>query len=121
MRLTRLAVAATAVAAVAVGPATAGAAAPKTVSGTVGPGFSINLTLAGKKVKALKAGVPYRFVINDRSAIHDFHLSGPGVNKQITGVPFTGTRAVVLALKKGTYRYVCDPHSTLMKGSFKVT
>jgi plastocyanin len=119
MRLARIALAAAAVGALAVGPATAGAA-PKTVTGTVGPGFSINLTLAGKKVKTLKAGVPYRFVINDRSAIHDFHLSGPGVNRQITGVPFTGTKAVVLTLKKGAYRYVCDPHSGQMKGSFTV-
>jgi len=24
-------------------------------------------------------------------------------------------------LKKGTYKYVCDPHASVMKGSFKVT
>jgi plastocyanin len=27
---------------------------------------------------------------------------------------------VILALKKGTYTFVCDPHFTSMKGSFKV-
>jgi plastocyanin len=90
-----------------------------TVNGTVGPGFTINLSQGGKKVTQLKAGVAYRFVIDDRAAIHDFHLSGPGVDKVITTVGFTGTKSVVLTLKKGTYRYVCDPHATVMKGSFK--
>jgi hypothetical protein len=37
-------------------------AAPTTVVGKVGPGYSISLTLGGKKVKKLKAGVKYRFV-----------------------------------------------------------
>jgi hypothetical protein len=31
------------------------AAAPKTVTGTVGPGFTIGLVMRGKKVKKLKA------------------------------------------------------------------
>ena len=96
-------------------------AVPKTVNGTVGPGFTISLNLAGKKVTKLKAGVAYRFVINDLSSIHDFHLSGPGLNKVITEVEFTGTKTVVLKLKKGTYRFMCDPHSGLMHGSFKAS
>jgi hypothetical protein len=54
------------------------ASAPKTVQGTVGPGFTIKLTLAGKKVTHLKKGVRYRFQIRDRSPIHDFHLMGRG-------------------------------------------
>lgn len=96
-------------------------AAPKTVVGTVGPDFTISLTLDGKKVNKLKAGVPYRFTVNDRSAAHDFHLSGPGVNKVITGVGFTGTKSVVVTLKKGSYSFVCDPHASSMKGSFTVS
>ena len=96
------------------------AAAPKLVQGTVGPGFTIKLTLAGKKVTKLKSGVPYRFQIRDRSPIHDFHLMGPGVNRVLTGVDFTGTKSVVLKLKKGTYRFVCDPHASFMHGSFRV-
>lgn len=96
------------------------AAAPKLVQGTVGPGFTINLTLAGKKVTKLKKGVPYRFQIRDRSAIHDFHLMGPGVNRVLTSVDFTGTKSVVLKLRKGTYRFVCDPHASFMHGSFRV-
>jgi hypothetical protein len=96
------------------------ASAPKMVQGSVGPGFTIKLTLAGKKVTKLKKGVPYRFQIRDRSAIHDFHLMGPGVNRVLTGVDFTGTKSVVLKLRKGTYRFVCDPHASFMHGSFRV-
>ena len=102
-------------------PAAAPAAsAPKTVRATVGPGFTINLTLGGKKVATLKKGVRYRFLISDRSAIHDFHLTGPGLNRVLTSVDFTGTKSVVLTLRKGTYRFVCDPHSDSMHGSFRV-
>jgi plastocyanin len=98
---------------------TTAAAAPKAVTGTVGPGFTIGLTLAGKKVTTLKAGVPYRFTIRDRSSIHDFHLRGPSVNRVLTGIDFTGTKTVVLRLKKGTYRFMCDPHAAFMHGSFR--
>ena len=103
--------------------ATAGgspAATAKTVNGTVGPGFTIGLTMQGKKVTRLKAGTGYRFVISDRSSIHDFHLSGPGFNRVLTGVDFTGTKSLVLRLKKGSYRFVCDPHSASMRGGFLV-
>ena len=96
------------------------AAAPKTVTGTVGPGFTIGLTMQGKKVTKLKAGTPYRFVISDRADIHDFHLSGPGFNRVLTSVDFTGTKTFVLRLKKGSYRFVCDPHASFMHGSFVV-
>lgn len=101
--------------------ATASAApAPKTVQGTVGPGFTIKLTLAGKKVTKLKKGVRYRFLINDRSPIHDFHLRGPGLDRVLTTVDFSGKRSFVLTLRKGTYRYFCDPHAGFMHGSFRV-
>ena len=97
------------------------AAAAKTVNGTVGPGFTIGLTMQGKKVTRLKAGTAYRFVISDRSSIHDFHLSGPGFNRVLTGVRYTGTKSFVLRLKKGSYRFVCDPHADFMRGSFSVS
>jgi plastocyanin len=97
------------------------APASQVVKGTVGPGFTITLTLGGKKVAKLKAGTSYRFVINDRADIHDFHLSGPGFNRVLTSVEFTGTKSFVLRLKKGTYRYVCDPHAGFMHGRFQVS
>jgi plastocyanin len=97
------------------------AATAKTVNGTVGPGFTIGLTMQGKKVTKLKAGKPYRFVISDRSDIHDFHLSGPGLNRVLTSVEDTGTKSFLLRLKKGSYRFVCDPHSGIMNGRFQVS
>ncbi len=98
-----------------------GAAAPKVVRGTVGPGFTIGLTLAGEKVSRLKAGTVYRLVVADRSSAHDFHLTGPGVNKVLTDVGFTGSKSAVVTLRKGTYRFVCDPHSSSMRGTFTVS
>ena len=97
------------------------AASPKTVNGTVGPGFTIALTMDGKNVTKLKAGVPYRFVISDQADIHDFHLSGPGFNRVLTSVEFVGTKSVMLRLKKGSWSFVCDPHSTIMHGRFRVS
>jgi plastocyanin len=96
------------------------AATAKTINGTVGPGFTIGLTMQGKKVTKLAAGKPYRFVISDRADIHDFHLSGPGLNRVLTSVEFTGTKTFVLRLKKGSYRFVCDPHFSIMHGRFVV-
>ena len=99
--------------------------ATPTLVGTVGPGFTITLTKAGKKVTTLKAG-KYIFKIVDKSTIHNFHLSGPGQNKKFAAagkesVSWTGTASVTVTLKKGTYKFVCDPHATSMKGSFTVT
>ena len=97
------------------------AASAKTVNGTVGPGFTIALTMQGKKVTKLKAGTAYRFVISDRASIHDFHLSGPGLDRVLTGVEYTGTKSFVLRLKKGSYSFVCDPHAGFMHGRFQVS
>jgi plastocyanin len=111
-----------AVAAAALVAAGSSPAAPaKTVNGTVGPGFTIGLTMQGKKVTQLKAGTAYRFVISDRSSIHDFHLSGPGFNRVLTGVEYTGTKSFVLKLRKGAYHFQCDPHSSFMHGRFAVS
>jgi NitT/TauT family transport system substrate-binding protein len=93
--------------------------ATATLEGSVGPGFTITLKQSGKAVKSLKAG-RYLFVVTDKSSSHDFHLTGPGVDKT-TSVGKTGTSRWTVTLKKGTYTYVCDPHKTQMKGSFKVT
>jgi plastocyanin len=100
-------------------------AAPTTAATTklvasVGPGFTITLTKGGKKVTTLKPGT-YAITVNDKSTFHNFHLTGPGVNKK-TGVAFKGTPAKpwTVTLRKGTYRYVCDPHASQMRGSFRV-
>jgi plastocyanin len=111
----QLAIAAVVAALVAVAPATA--ATPR-LTGTVGPGFTITLKKAGKKVAKIKRG-KYVIVIKDLSGAHNFHLKGPGVNKT-TSVSFQGTKTWRVTLRKGTYRFVCDPHAPIMKGSFKV-
>ena len=98
--------------------ASASAATP-TLNAADGPGFTISLKKAGVKVKSLKAG-KYKIVVKDLSNIHNFHLTGPGVNKK-TGVGPKGTFTWTVTLKKGTYKYICDPHASIMKGSFKVT
>jgi hypothetical protein len=41
--------------------------------GTVGPGFTINLTKDGRRVTRLAPGL-YRIVVADRSSIHSFKL-----------------------------------------------
>ena len=100
----------------------AASASPVTLprlTGTVGPSATISLKQGAKKVTSLKAG-RYTFVISDRATFHNFHLTGPGVNKSTT-VGGTGNKTWTLTLKAGTYRYVCDPHAANMKGSFRVT
>jgi plastocyanin len=111
-------VAATALAMVAAGSASA---AIPTLTGTVGPGFTITLTQAGKKVTKLKAGT-YRIVVNDKSSIHSYGLDGPhGFAKDFTSVAFKGTKSFTVALKPGKYKYYCTPHESSMFGNFTVS
>ena len=91
-----------------------------TLKGEVGPGYSIDVEKAGKDLKTIKAGT-YKIKVEDKASIHNFHLSGPGLNKK-TGVSFTGETTWTIKLKPGRYTYQCDPHAALgMKGHFKVT
>jgi plastocyanin len=93
------------------------AALPKLV-GTTGPGFTITLKKSATKVTTLKAG-KYLLTVNDLSNEHNFHLAGAGVNRK-TSVGGKGKVTWTLTLQKGkTYRFVCDPHASTMKGSFK--
>jgi plastocyanin len=94
-------------------------AATPTLTGTTGPGFTITLKKGSSKVTKLKAG-KYKIVVADKSSIHNFHLKGPGVDKK-TSVGGTGNSTWTVTLKKGTYTFVCDPHKTIMKGSFTVS
>ena len=84
------------------------------LSGTDGPGFTITMS-----AKSVKAGM-YTITVHDRSSIHNFHLIGPGVNKK-TSVAAVKTYTWQVTLKRGTYRFICDPHATIMKGVLKVT
>ena len=99
---------------VAAAPATA---ATKLVA-TVGPGFTITLKKAGKKVTTLPAGA-YTITVQDKSNFHNFSLSGPGIKKSTT-VAFVGTKTWNVTLRKGKFAYVCMPHASSMRGSFTV-
>lgn len=106
-------------AALAVGVTAASAASHATkLQAFVKDPASIGLTMGGKKVSSLKAG-KYTIVVKDTAADHNFHLSGPGVNK-LTDIGKKQTVTWTVTLKKGTYKFVCDPHASFMKGSFKV-
>ena len=113
MTRTRLATTVVLAAALAAGPALA-APSIVTLLGSVGPGFEISL----KNTKNLKPG-KYKLSVNDKATGHNFHLKGPGVNVS-TSVGGTGTRTFTVTLKRGTYTFVCDPHASSMKGSFRI-
>ena len=85
------------------------------------PRFHDRADHAGQE-RTLKAGTAYSFVISDRADVHDFHLSGPGFNRVLTSLEFTGTKSLVPRPKEGTtYRFACDPYSGIMHGSFKIS
>lgn len=111
--------AAIALAVLAVGGVASASRATTTLTGAVGPDDTITLTRAGHAVHSLAPG-RYTVVVKDLATDHNFHLFGPGVAKT-TSVGGTGTTRWTVTLKKGTYRFQCDPHATFMKGTFKVT
>jgi plastocyanin len=73
---------------------------------------------AGRKLATVRAGT-YRIKIEDKATIHNFRLRGPGVNRA-TSVPGRAETIWTVRLRKGTYRFLCDPHPQ-MRGSFRVT
>jgi plastocyanin len=103
------------------GPAAA-AEHPSKLIGDVGHGDAFSISLkdpAGKAITNLAAGT-YTLEINDESSIHNFHLSGTGVD-QSTGVGSTGKKTFSVTFKPGTYTFMCDPHAGSMHGSFTVS
>jgi hypothetical protein len=88
------------------------------LAGTVGPGFTITLSKDGNPVTQLAAG-SYTIEVSDEADIHDFHLTGPGVD-ETTGVGETGATTWTVDLQPGEYTFVCDPHAGQMHGSFTV-
>ena len=91
-----------------------------TLVGTVGPGYTIKLTVNGQKVVRLKAG-SYKLTIHDMASIHAWSLDGPkGYAKDFTTVPFVGTKTFTVKLAAGKYKYYCPPHEPTMFGHFTV-
>jgi hypothetical protein len=90
------------------------------LTGTVGPGFTITLKRGTAPVRVLKAGF-YNLTVADKASIHNFQIEGPGLDRAVTTVGFTGTKTVRIHLRRGTYKYYCQPHESSMHGTFKVT
>jgi len=91
-----------------------------TLVGSVGPGFDISLTSQdGEGITTVPAG-SYTIEVNDQGDIHNFHLTGPGVD-EATDVAAVETETFEVDLQAGSYEYVCDPHASSMNGSFEVT
>jgi hypothetical protein len=90
------------------------------LKGSVGPGFDISLsTEDGQAVETLAAG-SYTLEVDDQSDIHNFHLTGTGVDVK-TDVGATGVESFDVTVEAGTYNFVCDPHAGSMNGSFEVS
>ena len=90
-----------------------------TLMGSVGPGFEISLsTDDGQPVETLTAG-SYTVEVDDQSDIHNFHLTGSGVDVT-TDVGGMGVESFDVTVEAGTYTFVCDPHAGSMNGSFEV-
>ena len=91
-----------------------------TLTASVGPGFEISLTDAsGNDVSSLAAGT-YTIEVDDQSDIHNFHLTGTGVDED-SGVSETGTSTWEVTFEAGSYHFQCDPHASTMNGDFEVT
>ena len=95
---------------------------PSSLIGVVGhnDAFSISLTdPTGQAISHLQAGT-YSLTIKDESTLHNFHLTGDGVDKA-TSIGSTSTSTFSVTFKPGTYKFVCDPHSSSMHGKFTVS
>lgn len=74
--------------------------------------FEIALTdEEGNPVDVVAAG-DYTLVVSDPAQIHNFHLTGDGVDVD-TGVAETGKKTFQVTFTAGEYGYVCDPHPSM--------
>lgn len=90
-----------------------------TLVATVGPGFDIGLTTQDGQAVASAAPGEYTIQVSDRSSIHNFHLTGPGLDED-SGLAEEGESTWTVTFEPGSYAFVCDPHSS-MRGDFEVT
>lgn len=100
-------------------------AAGETLTGVVGDeagpdAFAITLTdESGNQVSTPPAGA-YKLQVNDLSTIHNFRLTGPGV-QQATTVEKTGQVTWTVTLEAGDYTFQCAPHAGQMVDGFTVS
>jgi plastocyanin len=70
----------------------------------------------GNAVTQLAPGT-YDIAVSDRSESHNFHLKGPGVD-QSTPIGEKQETTWTVTIGDGRYTYVCDAHSSQMRGYF---
>src|SRR5918994_3176430 len=102
-------------------PSALGQAANPRLVATVGTNDAFTISLrdaSGALVSRLDPGT-YDIAVSDRSELHNFHLSGPGVD-MATREDLREEVTWTVTLTDGTYRYQCDPHASQMRGSFAV-
>jgi hypothetical protein len=95
---------------------------PPLLIGTVGPGFTIEMTDAtGKPLDVVTAG-RYTLLVHDRADIHNFVLGKKetGERPASTEVEFVGDMTFTIDLTPGHWVYACSPHFQTMFGSFVV-
>jgi hypothetical protein len=93
-------------------------AQPARLTGSVGPGRSITVRDSAGRLSTIDAGAVI-LTISDRTKTHNFHLTGPGLNRK-TGVKFRGRVTWRLTLQPGRYTYRSDK-SAKLRGSFTAT
>ena len=98
-----------------------GARSRRTASNRDSTGRSSTITLTdanGAPVTSVSPGT-YDFEIHDETVSHNFHLTGPGVDRRTEVADEGITTWEDLVLQPGaTYHFVCDPHADYMNGSF---
>ena len=107
-------------------PAAARRAETPTLTAIVGTNDGFNITLndaSGKKVTRIAPGT-YTVLVEDRSALHNFHLASnedPTVDFR-TDLEFVGEKSFTVTFRDNTrYAYACEPHWQVMNGEFFVT
>jgi plastocyanin len=91
---------------------------PKLVA-VVGTNDAFVISLRGGDGNAVTQLAPgtYDIAVSDRSESHNFHLKGPGVD-QSTPVGEKQETTWTVTIGDGRYKYVCDAHSSQMRGYF---
>jgi plastocyanin len=92
----------------------------KLIGSVASDAFTITLTTEdGAAVTSLPAG-DYTLEIVDKTDIHNFHLTGEGVDasSEVSGQEDENYDITLVA---GSYHYQCDPHASQMNGDFEVT